>query len=389
MGAVPDGALTGTWVGDDRAYYHVRHEAGTLWWVGLSADQATGIRGFHLGLRFANVFRGRLIGGTAIGEFVDTPRGDVPQNGTLDLAVVSIDEMRRLREFGGFGASAWHRVEKPPCLDAAERLAELIHPEESDDRRYLVCAEHVVVQGVVVRGLEMDRGDIGFALRTEECIWTPWGSLTVTPEQAGLTLGRQGGVLECSVKGHTGTTGVPGWMQRDGSSVLFAKGRPINGSAVSAPDGSVRVLGQRIRLGTRVRVTGCLTARHTVGSEEIESLAIHPVYALDIVAPVARGTLTGVWCADDGGTYYVRQIGDIVWWFGMSHDQGRSFANVFSGTAVPDGTGTIIYGQLVDVPLGASRDARQIHLHSSEPTILTASGGTQRRWRKLFDHLDS
>ncbi|MBS2965829.1 hypothetical protein KGA66_22450 [Actinocrinis puniceicyclus] len=386
---VADGALTGTWIGDDKAVYYVRHEAGALWWVGLSTDTAMGAEDFHLGLRFANVFRGRLVGEAVIGEFVDTPRGDVPQNGTLDLAVVSVGEMRRLRELGGFGASAWHRIEAPARAQAAARLAELVRADGPADQRRLVCAQHVVAEGVIVRGFVSDRDDITFALRTERNVWEPWGAQDVTPEQAAAALDHQGDVLQCTLKGQTGTTRLPGWMQRDASSVLFSNGRPINGYADAAPDGSVRVFGRHIAMGTRVRVAGCLTMRRSSASAEPGEVAIYPVYVLDFVAPVARGTYTGVWCADDGGTYYLRQIGDVLWWLGMSHDQGRSFTSVFSGVLVPDGTGTVVHGELVDVPLGARRDARPISLHSTQPTTFTALGERPRRWWKLSDHLGS
>jgi len=43
--------------------------------------------------------------------------------------------------------------------------------------------------------------------------------------------------------------------------------------------------------------------------------------------------LTGAWTCDDGGTYYLRQDGNTIWWAGLSGDrnlqQGLSFCNVF------------------------------------------------------------
>lgn len=32
----------------------------------------------------------------------------------------------------------------------------------------------------------------------------------------------------------------------------------------------------------------------------------------------AQEDLTGVWSCDDGGTYFIRQVGNIVWWYGES-----------------------------------------------------------------------
>src|SRR5215211_4287498 len=47
--------------------------------------------------------------------------------------------------------------------------------------------------------------------------------------------------------------------------------------------------------------------------------------------------LTGAWAGDDGGIYYVRQRGTVVWWNGMSSrdgppaDLGRDWNNVGRG----------------------------------------------------------
>ena len=42
--------------------------------------------------------------------------------------------------------------------------------------------------------------------------------------------------------------------------------------------------------------------------------------------------LTGIWKANDGGTYYIRNIGNDVWWLGISsNDDGKTFSNVLKG----------------------------------------------------------
>jgi hypothetical protein len=48
---------------------------------------------------------------------------------------------------------------------------------------------------------------------------------------------------------------------------------------------------------------------------------------------VAPRDMNGVWRANDGGTYYVRQVGNDVWWVGMSADGGKTWTNVFKGGA--------------------------------------------------------
>jgi hypothetical protein len=71
--------------------------------------------------------------------------------------------------------------------------------------------------------------------------------------------------------------------------------------------------------------------------------------------PADEGQLTGVWAGNDSGTYYIRQVGDCVWWFGtevreidLGATDQRGFANVASGRIV----GTQIDLEWADVPLG-------------------------------------
>ena len=71
--------------------------------------------------------------------------------------------------------------------------------------------------------------------------------------------------------------------------------------------------------------------------------------------PADEGELTGAWAGNDSGVYYIRHVGDCVWWFGTEvaevepgvTDQ-RGFANVASGRMV----GTQVDLEWVDVPLG-------------------------------------
>jgi hypothetical protein len=62
--------------------------------------------------------------------------------------------------------------------------------------------------------------------------------------------------------------------------------------------------------------------------------------------------LSGVWSGNDGGLYYIKQIGSCIWWSGMSNftDQGQypgqEWIMAFRGTMDADG---IISGDFVDV----------------------------------------
>ncbi len=382
VAVVSDGALSGTWIGDDRAVYYVHHEADTVWWAGLSVDSATGVREFHQGLRFANIFRGRIFGSAIVGEWVDTPRGYVPQDGTLDLSIVSANEMRRLREVGGFGCSAWHRADGVAEVDISSRLAELFRDHRLVDRRLFACAEYGVAQGVVVRNLAADGDDLTFAIKADQQLWSPWTAPAVTSGEVAATIANQGGILECTILGRTGSSGLPGWMQREGTSVLFPAGRPVNGYASIATDRSARIFNRDLPPATHVRVSGCLTMRNGPSGPG-DMVSVFPVYSIDVIAPVARGTLTGIWSSDDQGTYYLRHIGNTIWWLGMSHGQGRTFINVFHGMVVVDGSDAVIRGELVDMPRGTRRDATVLTVRMPNPTMLTAAGGASGRWTKM------
>jgi hypothetical protein len=67
------------------------------------------------------------------------------------------------------------------------------------------------------------------------------------------------------------------------------------------------------------------------------------------------GALTGAWQGSEGGVYYIRQVGDCVWWFGTDvHDiepgltDQSGFANVASGRV----DGDRIELEWADLPLG-------------------------------------
>lgn len=71
--------------------------------------------------------------------------------------------------------------------------------------------------------------------------------------------------------------------------------------------------------------------------------------------PTDVGELTGAWAGNDGGVYYIRHVGDCVWWFGTELSQIErgvteqgGFANVASGRV----NGPLIQVEWADIPLG-------------------------------------
>ncbi len=67
-------------------------------------------------------------------------------------------------------------------------------------------------------------------------------------------------------------------------------------------------------------------------------------------------SLTGQWKCDDGGIYYIRQVGEQVWWYGQSDNDGASWSNVFRGRI----QGNRVMGQWADVPKGNNRGAGEM-----------------------------
>jgi hypothetical protein len=59
--------------------------------------------------------------------------------------------------------------------------------------------------------------------------------------------------------------------------------------------------------------------------------------------------LTGVWNCDDGGKYYVRQLGTTVWWYGELDPNTPNWSNVMRGSI----SGNMINADWTDVPKGS------------------------------------
>jgi hypothetical protein len=60
--------------------------------------------------------------------------------------------------------------------------------------------------------------------------------------------------------------------------------------------------------------------------------------------------LTGVWSGNDGGTYYIRQLGNTIWWIGESSISPGRWSNAAKGTI----SGNVITLEYSDVPKGCA-----------------------------------
>lgn len=80
------------------------------------------------------------------------------------------------------------------------------------------------------------------------------------------------------------------------------------------------------------------------------NLSVPPGNVTGVAQPNATLNLTGVWTCDDKGTYYMRQIGNKLWWYGEDRQTNPTFSNVARGTI----NGNIINLEVADVPKGKS-----------------------------------
>lgn len=86
----------------------------------------------------------------------------------------------------------------------------------------------------------------------------------------------------------------------------------------------------------------------------------------------AQGDLTGVWSCDDGGTYYIRQLGDTIWWYGEPSTNPGQWSNVAQGTI----SGNTINLDWVDVPKGSTSNNGILVLSIVSNDQLTATQKT-------------
>ena len=92
------------------------------------------------------------------------------------------------------------------------------------------------------------------------------------------------------------------------------------------------------------------------------------------------GDLTGVWDVDDEGLYYLRQMGDCVWWFGTSlREIGEGNQPGFANVAVGRVVGDELSFEWADVPLGGILGGGTLTLAidpSGDKLVKVAESGT-------------
>ena len=283
--AAPDGSsLTGTWMANDGGMYFLRQIGDALWWLGLSGGV------LHPGLQFCNVFDALVTGSTVSGEWSDVPRGATAGRGTLTLRPAGDDQLLRVAESGGFGASIWRRTstsqwpviavydaltetlknvvkngqvtEKSTLADNlwplrdsvavfaaiarsgdhAKRAVEVSYPRSANPVRRFTYSDFICLNEPSARGAgEQHDGNVSFWFLTDV------GQITGTqPDfyagveyQEGYIRGKLAVPIEAEIimfgrpadcgaeHAETSAPQFPGWAERAGGSAVLFNGRPI------------------------------------------------------------------------------------------------------------------------------------------------------------------
>ena len=95
--------------------------------------------------------------------------------------------------------------------------------------------------------------------------------------------------------------------------------------------------------------------------------------------------IDGVWRSNQGGTYYIRQIDDHIFWYGESSSNAPAWSNVAFGS-ITRGQSTFTL-RWVDVPKGFTRSHGMLTLQiisNNEIRRVNQTGGFgDNSWRRI------
>ena len=77
-----------------------------------------------------------------------------------------------------------------------------------------------------------------------------------------------------------------------------------------------------------------------------------------LLCSVSAADLTGTWSLDVGGNFYIRQIGNDIWWYGESSATNPSWSNVAHGVLSDE----YIFLDWADVPKGGNAKSGTLSL---------------------------
>lgn len=102
-----------------------------------------------------------------------------------------------------------------------------------------------------------------------------------------------------------------------------------------------------------------------------------------------NNSLTGLWYGNDGGRYYVRQVGNKVVWFGENRTNTGKIKSGFANVAVGTRSGNRLPMKFVDVPKAAANGKGNFVLTIKDNKIMTKPEGNFGAKKFVKDgHLD-
>jgi len=91
---------------------------------------------------------------------------------------------------------------------------------------------------------------------------------------------------------------------------------------------------------------------------------------------------------NDFAIYYIRQVGNKVWWYGETNPYNPNWSNAFYGTIGSSSPGDVINGDWADVPKGKTSYSGTLRL-MIETKQQTGCHATNRMiWRNFLDQAD-
>jgi hypothetical protein len=386
-------SLTGTWMANDGGMYFLRQIGDTLWWLGLSGGL------LHPGLQFCNVFHASVTGSAITGEWSDVPRGATSCRGTLTLRCADEDQLLRVAESGGYGASIWRRTstsqwpaiavydalteartnvaknrqvtEKTTLADNlwplrdsvsvfaaiarsdAKPAVDVSYPRSAGPVRHFTYRDFICLNEPSAPGAGEQHGDVSFWFQADlaQIDGAQPDFYAGVEYQEGyirgkLTVPIEGEIIMFGRPADSGADHAeaspplfPGWAEHAGGSAVLFNGRPIR-IIVPAAAGDVPAEPNfltELSFGDPVRVTGALVFDNGHGGGDPDKLEIHPVYSVDKITATFSANLSGAWADDVGNTYYLRHdpAENSVWYAGLSPLGRGAYGQVFRGTVTP------------------------------------------------------
>lgn len=311
--------LTGYYDCDDGGHYYIRHEGTKVWWYGE-----------HPSGQWAVVLKGNLTGRQVHGNFYSIPKGFIRSEGALTLQVSADGRtITKTSQRGPYAGSTWKKKHQLPQA----MIPSTIH------------------SGFHNNGNPKDmsgnwRGNDGGSYYLHHFWnWGPTSYATI------VWFGER-----------AFSSGKPGWAN---IAIGSRQGKTIRLEWLDSPKGNTLGKGT---LELEIRNTNELVRKKVTGGFGGSRWTRR--------TPTSPIQMSGYFSANDGGQYFVRQMGNKVYWFG-EHKSGN-WANVFEGKL----NGQTLTGTFYDVPKGGATGHGNLVLHvapdgQSFSKVSGAFGGSQ------------